>query len=357
MADRGTLLATAPLSDETWLLWNGAHAATYVVDPLTAALADAERATDPVAARQAAFLAHGVPSEEESAVLAAISASRCLELRPVAHAALQWACAPVPLAWRTRVLRVSGWFSVGVAIALGSLILLAGRPLVPQLGGVGGVLFVGWWVCGSVVHEIGHALVYGAATGLPTVIGVRRRWWIVPQPFANVSAMSELPDAVAVRILSAGVMLDGLFILTTAAVLRWTDATAWHILASGVLGIPAIATLCNFMPLPGTDGYLLLTRWLGRPRLSADARVALASLVSSSTAQGNTSAALLVFAVVERGLWALIAAIVVGGVYRLGGASSSVVSTAVGGVFLFAFLWFILFAPARAPSSTPPHGH
>jgi hypothetical protein len=133
----------------------------------------------------------------------------------------------------------------------------------------------------AAAHELGHAVVHGAATGRPTWIGARL-FWGIPQAFADVRGISTVPrrrDRLA--ILFAGTAAQSSL---TIVVMLWAllspipppTTALWLVLVVG-----PFSALINLWPFYKTDGYFILQECVGLTNLGQKSRRAVGRMFAT----------------------------------------------------------------------------
>lgn len=136
------------------------------------------------------------------------------------------------------------------------------------------------WLALKIAHETGHAVCCRRFGGRVGQIGIA---WMVVAPVAYV----DLTDAYRIRCRYARMMtsLAGVYVeLTIAAMaaLLWSQSSSpplQALLTTIVITAGVSSVLFNLNPLMRLDGYYVLTDWLGRPNLAADAAKAVKEMV------------------------------------------------------------------------------
>ena len=123
------------------------------------------------------------------------------------------------------------------------------------------------------LHEIGHALAFGAASGQPTEIGVRL-FYGLPQYYANISGIVAVANRWSrVAVLASGV---GVEVLVALAIRMFPVAagtsTSLVVRSLIMIVIPMSLVLNILLPFHRNDGYFMLQELTGVYNLRIKAR-------------------------------------------------------------------------------------
>lgn len=194
---------------------------------------------------------------------------------------------PVPMRLRTPVLRLARLSPIAAAVCL----LIAAHMWTDASGKMSMQQWMirtqghpGWYVPAIIllamvllrlVHELGHAITMGAATGRGTPIG-GRLFLGMPQAYADASNIVLIPKrSWRISVLLGGVCAE--MMLWTGAML-FAHAMVWNVpdlVVAGVLvGGPASIVFNLLLPFLKNDGYFLLQEVTGIRNLGAKAAVA-----------------------------------------------------------------------------------
>jgi hypothetical protein len=216
------------------------------------------------------------------------TSTRRAAVRPPRRMRLHLTCsllrAPViaPAAWRLIVMALAAAAVAAAALIWSQLPVVPGETRAAFLGrlvhetlmnpaastrGIAEMFF--YWVLLATIHEHAHAFALSSRIGRPVTVGLRLIFWVVPRPFADVTALVTLPR----RRDRIPVLLAGPLVEFTA----WLVVLA--VLGSSVsrLGLPFILLgpailLVNLLPLVRNDGYLVLQEFTGDRDLVRSAR-------------------------------------------------------------------------------------